>query len=518
MNPSRLKPTYSHPHSNLFAFLIVVLVLTGFSMRFYNLGEKSFWADELFTMRMAMYHPLVPQDGQPWFRRINVNEIGDGDSFLTAKAGEQSPPLQDLLEKATVQWLGSTEFAARLPGAVASCLLLAWFGWFALKFQDTLTRRTLSWSLLFLVFSPSLVLYAQDARAYSLGASLLGMVGLLWMIRWRRGWRHWSAPGWGEIALFTLASYTHYNAALLVVLMLGCDAAMATVNRSWLAWRRLLVVGAFFGSWLIANAHTILFTTGGGVAWGQRSTSWYVLQALVDASAALYGPWLLLGFILAWSFLCYRLLRRSKALPAESPAMFFLCSLIVVYLVLAATVAAKAGMANPRYYLFIVPAFAVAMGMLFSRLSNKLAVACAVISVAFLSAPTMQSSSLYSYEEFRGMTEAAVSGTDKETVFLYPWVPNREMYRVYLDRMRGVDSRANMIGVSFPGEVPQVCEKLKHAKHVVVVSHDSGHSRINEVYAACGSNWPLRESNNFHNTFSEHWRVAPGATNNYPAQ
>jgi hypothetical protein len=360
-------------------------------------------------------------------------------------------------------------------------------------------------------------MYAQDARAYSLGASLLGMASLLWMIRWHQGWRQWSSPGWGEIALFTLASYTHYNAALLVVLMLGSDAAMATINRSWLAWKRLLVVGAFFGSWLIANAHTILFTTGGGVAWGQRSTTWFALQALVDASAALYGPWLLLGIMLAWSFLCFWFLRRSKeALPAAAPAMFFLCSLIVVYVGLAATVAAKAGMAHPRYYLFIVPAFAVTMGMLFSRLQNKFVVACAVIAVAAQSVPAMQNTSLSSYEEFRGMTEAAVTGTDKDTIFLYPWTPNRDMYRIYLDRMRGMDSRANMIGVSSLGEVPQVCEKLKHAKHVVVVSHDSGHSRINEVYAACGSNWPLRESNNFHNAFSEHWRVAPGV-NNHPS-
>jgi hypothetical protein len=345
------------------------------------------------------------------------------------------------------------------------------------------------------------------------------MAGLLWVIRWRQGWRQWSAPGWGEIALFTLASYTHYNAALLVVLLLGCDAAMASRNRSWVAWKRLLVVGAFFGSWLIANAHTILFTAGGGVAWGQHSVTWFVLQTVVDASAALHGPWLLLGFLLSGSFFCFQLLRRSKnTLPVETPAMLFLCSLIVVYLVFAATVAAKAGMANPRYYLFIVPAFAVAMGMLFAGLSNKLAVACAVISVAFLSAPAMRSPFLYPYEEFRGMTEAAVSGTNKDTVFLYPWAPNRDMYRFYLDRMRGGDSRASMIGISLAGEVPQVCEKLKHAKNVAVVSHDSGHSRINEVYAACGSNWPLRESKSFHNAFSEHWRVSPGATNIHPAQ
>ncbi|MDB5850812.1 MAG: rane protein-like protein, partial [Rhodoferax sp.] len=133
-----------------FHIFLVLLVVLGCFMRFHNIEKKSLWADELFTLSMAQYHPLVPEAGQPWYRATSVMDIRDGDTFLSAKAGEQSPPLQDLLEKASVHLLGSSDFAARLPGALAACALLAWFGWFAARATDPWERSVLTWSLLLL--------------------------------------------------------------------------------------------------------------------------------------------------------------------------------------------------------------------------------------------------------------------------------------------------------------------------------------------------------------------------------
>ncbi len=101
------------------AGLLGVLVAFGVGLRLHHLDEKSLWADELFTLAIAKYYPFLPEEGQPLYRRISVLQIGDGDTYLTAKAAEQSPPLNDLLEKITVTWLGTTEFAARLPAVVA---------------------------------------------------------------------------------------------------------------------------------------------------------------------------------------------------------------------------------------------------------------------------------------------------------------------------------------------------------------------------------------------------------------
>src|SRR5659263_679946 len=163
-----------------FGVLLGLLVAVGVGLRFHDLEERSLWADELFTISIAQYHPLVPEAGQPWFRRTQLRQSGDGDTFLTAKAAHQSPPLNELLEKATVNWLGATELAARLPAALAACALLLWFAGFAWRHPDPYVRRVLRWSLLLLVLYPALVMYAKEGRAYSVGVSLVGMACLLY--------------------------------------------------------------------------------------------------------------------------------------------------------------------------------------------------------------------------------------------------------------------------------------------------------------------------------------------------
>lgn len=518
MHPAKRRSQLTSASRATVLIALALLLALGFVLRFHSLGAKSFWADELFTMAIAMHHPIVPEHGQPWFKRINVLQISDGDTFFTAKAGEQSPPLHDLVEKASINLFGATEFAARLPGAIASCILLVWFAWFAVTNLDARVRRTLFWALLLLTLSPALLVYSKDARAYSLGTSLLGMAGLLWVLRWRAGWRHWSAPGWGEIALFTLASYTHYNAAALVAVMLALDACMAIRNRSAVAWTRLLVVGITFGVWLYFNAHTVLFTASGGVAWGQHSIREYVVQAVNDATVALHQPWLAFIGLLCWVLLALRFLRRpDTAVSGESRALFFLASMIALYIALAGTIAAKAGMANPRYYLFVVPLAMIAFSLVLVKLAPGWQSVAAVLVIVASAFPGTRNPALDFHEAFREMSEFAVENTDEDVVFLFPWAPNRDMYRYYLDRLRGQDSRAIMLAVSSEEEVPKVCAQLMNVRHVVVVAHGSGRERIDQVYAACGEHWPSRERREFPSTFSEHWRadpviVPPGAT------
>ena len=107
-----------------FGVWLGLLVALGVGLRFHDLDQRSLWGDELGTLAIAQFYPLLPEEGRPLYRRIQVMQTGDGDTFLTAKAAEQSPPLNDLLEKATVNWLGATEVAARLPAALAACVLL----------------------------------------------------------------------------------------------------------------------------------------------------------------------------------------------------------------------------------------------------------------------------------------------------------------------------------------------------------------------------------------------------------
>ena len=491
------------------AGLLGLLLVVGTGLRFHQLDEKSLWSDELFTVAMAKYYPFLPEEGQPLYRRISVVEIGNGDTFFTAKSADQSPPLNDLLEKVTVSWLGTTEFAARLPAALAACALLLWYAGFAWRHADPVVRRVLLWSLLFLTFYPYLISYAKEGRAYSVGVSLLGMAGLLWMLRWRNGWSTWEPAGWLEIGLFTLACYAHYNAALLVALLLLPDAVMAWKQRSRKAWLGLFSLGLVFSIWIALHAHTILFTSSGRVAWAQKSAGEYVLLTLQQAPQALHTYWLVFTAIVSLGLLLKRWRLHQGLWPrSNAKALQTLGGLILLYIAGAGLLAAKAGMFNPRYYIFILPFVAVAMGTVFAQLQQRWSIASAAVVVVALALPGIHSLESRQNEDFRAMAESAVSGSDPSTLFLFPWEANRNTYRVYLESfLGGVDVSSRMVGISLPGEAAKVCERLRDSNHIAVVAHLSGRDLIDAVRASCGSQWPQHTLNGFHGTFTEHWKA-----------
>jgi uncharacterized membrane protein len=489
---------------------LLLLLVVGGVLRMQGLERKSLWADELFTVNVALHHPLVPAAQQPWYRATSVLDIREGDTWLSVKAGEQSPPLFDLIEKASVQALGPTEFAARLPSALAACLLLVWVAAFAWLQRGTWLGRVLAWALLLLALHPGLIAYAQEARAYSLGASLVGMALVLWLQRWQHGLVGWRALGWGEMALWLAACYTHYNAAVLVALLLLPDAWMATRRRSAAAWLRLGTLGLLFMAWVAINARTILFTASGGVAWPRGSLADYVESVCRDVPNMLHAAWLAAALVLATFALLQRRLRAERLDPVHGRLAWAVSGLVLAYAVAAALVAYKAGMGHPRYYIFAVPVAMVAVAMVCAQLRGRWVVLAAVLLIGLLSrTPPLKGTVLHGEEDFHGMVRAAVQASDAQTVFLYPWAPNRYLYRLYLDRYLQTDSRPRLESISQAGEVAQVCARLRQFSNVVVMAHLSQPSLIDAVYAQCGTQWPQRERRMFAATFMESWRSGP---------
>ena len=155
------------------------------------------------------------------------------------------------------------------------------------------------------------------------------------------------------------------------------------------------------------------FTSSGKVAWAQKSAGDYVLLTLQDAPQALHAYWLLFTAIVLLGLLLVRWRTRQPLWPiSNAKILIALCGLTLLYIAGAGLFAAKAGMFNPRYYIFILPFVAVAMGTVFAQLHQRWSIAGAAVVIVALAVPAIHTLQSRQNQDFRAMTLFAVRGSD----------------------------------------------------------------------------------------------------------
>ena len=112
-------------------------------LRFFRLGHQSLWIDEIFT----------------WL-------ASGGGGALTWRdlLGDVHGPLYTLAVHASWSALGPTEWAMRLPSAIAGVLTVPAMAWVSARWLGRETAVPAAW---FAAGSPYLVRYAQEARGYA---------------------------------------------------------------------------------------------------------------------------------------------------------------------------------------------------------------------------------------------------------------------------------------------------------------------------------------------------------------
>ncbi|NMG07201.1 glycosyltransferase family 39 protein [Brasilonema sp. UFV-L1] len=164
-------------------FLLVVLLILGVFFRFVNLDRKIYWYDETFTSLRIFGYTMSEVVGQV----CNGKEIGIEDlqkyqhptpektltDTLKSLAVEdpQHPPLYYVLTRFWVQWFGSSVAVIRSFSALSSLLAFPCIYWLCLELFDS---SLVGWVAIALIaVSPFHVLYAQEAREYSLWTSTI---------------------------------------------------------------------------------------------------------------------------------------------------------------------------------------------------------------------------------------------------------------------------------------------------------------------------------------------------------
>ncbi len=204
--------------------MIVILLLLGMFFRFVNLDRKVYWHDEVYTsLRVSGYTEaeLVQQV-------VNADEIGVEDlqkyqhinpekglvDTIKGLAAEepQLTPIYYILVRFWVQWFGDSVAVTRSFSAVISLLVFPGLYWLCLElFQSSLT----GWiAIALMTVSPFHVLYAQEARHYSLWTVtiLLSSAALL------RAMRLKTKLSWGMYAAsVALGLYTFMFSGLVAI-------------------------------------------------------------------------------------------------------------------------------------------------------------------------------------------------------------------------------------------------------------------------------------------------------------
>jgi uncharacterized membrane protein len=206
--------------------LVVVLLAVGLFFRFYNLDKKVYWNDEVWSSLRLSGHSasemieqvfdgreLTIQDLQR-YQRINSDRSWIRTIRSLAADDPKQPPLYYALLRFWAELFGDSIHAIRSLSALISLLVFPGLYWLCRELFET--PRTAWVAISFMAVSPFHVLYAQEARPYSLWTAtiLLSSAALLRAVR-QQTWRSWSlyavtvALGFYSHTLFGLVAVAH---------------------------------------------------------------------------------------------------------------------------------------------------------------------------------------------------------------------------------------------------------------------------------------------------------------------
>lgn len=506
-----VQPPTRRPSSlleRLGAVLIVTgAVVLGGGLRFHELGHDGLWSDELFTSSMIRQHPLTADIST--FRRTTIFDVTPEDSFWTAKGAEQSPPLFELLTKAVLTILPASEFSLRLVSAVAGCLWLLFLALRVKSTEDPLLRRTYLVAAVFGAVSVSLIEYSQEARAYGVGALCTGIITVRWLERWYSGFMSAKLPRAGELAIFVLGCHAHYNVVVFSALVLGSYGIVALRTKRFADLARLAIVPLACVPWVALNAHTIVFTSGGGVGWRPIGPG-EALQGAFRCALELPGRALLVVAAgLAGLHLIRRTFRSQTLAPKVRTTVLAMLALSVVYVVLVAFVTMRAGMMHPRYYLYMLPGIHLGIALMLAATVTSTG-AQSVVLLCLLGGSALDLDAYYSKER-DGHREATAwlrsQTTEARPTIIHTWRPNLAMKRFYLESYFDSDADDRAIGISSPSEAHSVCQRVGAPKRVLLLSQEAHRRFAEAALAACSHKFRLTDERTIRGVFGQVWTL-----------
>jgi len=373
-----------------YVLILLALTVIGAVLRFFNLGFNSLWLDEASTYTFAS---------------MSIPGIWEATT-----GGEFNPPLFYWVEHLMLM-LGNNEVILRLVPALLGVLTIPLVYWVGKEFMD---RNVGIIAAAACTFSPFLILYSQEARAYSMGLFFIAfaMVFFLKALKTNKT-VHWALFGLLSALAFWAHFYTLVITGALVLYAIGVKVMEWKKDSS--ALKPVLIgAGAFALISLPLLAVTVqLFAkrTSGGPTFGIQGAG-IILETFRQLS----------GFseLVMFLFLLLFIVGIIHAFLIDRNKGIFLLALTVLPFVISWFLSYKIPMV-PRYLIILAPVYFVGIALsykpVYALLSSRKIVYAVMALLVVLSVTTpffVDYYTSYSKEDWRGfagqMRQAAQPG------------------------------------------------------------------------------------------------------------
>jgi mannosyltransferase len=358
---------------------LIILTIFGFLLRIYNLGFNSLWLDEASTNTFAV---------------MSVSGI-----WQATAGGEFNPPLFYWLEHFMLVF-GNNEFTLRFVPALLGVLTIPLIYFAGKEFMD---RNVGIIAAAAFAFSPFLISYSQEARAYSM---MLFFVAFA-MVFYFRALKTNDLKNWALFGILSaIAFWSHFYAFVIIaslilyaILMQITDIRKNIQNLKMIAVSVMLFIVLCFPLILLA-VQLFATRTSSAPAFGIQgleiiSETFRQLSGFSDISMFLFLILFIIGIIQAF------LIDKNKG--------FFLVALTILTFVISFILSYKMPMV-PRYLIFFNTIFfigiAVSYKAFYSIVNNRGVVYGFIAFLVIISAPILVNYySGYSKEDWRGFSD-----------------------------------------------------------------------------------------------------------------
>ena len=313
----------------LLILLAVVLVL-GVFFRCYNLERKLYWHDEVYTsIRTAGYDGSEVVKEAFTGTEIEVRDLMQFQSVDNGKTWQDSwqklvdhpehPPLYYVLSRAWQQLFGSSIASARSLSVFFSLLLFPVVFWLCRELFEEPTPGW--WAMGLLAISPVQVLYAQEAREYSLlllttALSCVTLVAAVKKQKWS-WWIFYAVATALNLYVSLLGGYVAIAQGVYILLLEKFRPNKVTIRYSFSGVLALVL----FAPWLW-NMYTQWNVLKAKTSWTNMTRPFIELlrywelhlnSVFIDfyPSVSGYISVRVIGFVLAFVLVCYYLVCRQ---------------------------------------------------------------------------------------------------------------------------------------------------------------------------------------------------------------